>query len=68
MSDPIIEPGGEARYALGDPFVDLAFVAGCHPNTLRTAVSYGDPLPDGPLVVGHARCQALGTVREPFPK
>jgi integrase/recombinase XerD len=31
-------PGGEARYALGDPLVDsyLAFVAGrCRPNTLR---------------------------------
>jgi integrase/recombinase XerD len=31
-------PGGEARFALGDPFVDsyLAFVAGrCRPNTLR---------------------------------
>ena len=31
-------PGGEARYALGDPLVDsyLAFVAGrSRPNTLR---------------------------------
>ena len=31
-------PGGEARFALGDPLVDsyLAFVAGrCRPNTLR---------------------------------
>lgn len=36
-----VSPSGDARYALGDPFVDryLEFVAGrCRPNTLRAAV------------------------------
>src|SRR6476619_6627986 len=35
-----VSPSGDARYVLGDPFVDryLEFVAGrCRPNTLRAA-------------------------------